>query len=60
MSKKIITIESEKTDLRNSLETLKVNYDDLVRKYNDCVIEAQRRVKLQDHLIQTGDLKRYF
>ena len=30
----------------------------MTRKYNDIQAESQRRVKLQDHLSQTGELKR--
>lgn len=28
------------------------------RKYTDCLAESQRRVRLQDHLTQTTDLKK--
>ncbi|CAF0754557.1 unnamed protein product [Brachionus calyciflorus] len=58
LSKRIIISETEKTDLKNHIETLKFNYDELNKKFNDCLAEAQRRVKLQDHLSQTGELKK--
>lgn len=58
MSKRIIVSEAEKTDLKNHIETLKFNYDELTKKFNDCLAEAQRRVRLQDHLSQTGELKK--
>lgn len=59
MSKRIISIESEKTDLRNQIESLKLNHDELLRKHNDLFTETSRRVRLEDHLNQTGDLKRF-
>lgn len=58
LSKRIIMLESEKLDLRNQYENLKLNHDDLLRRLNDVSTEAQSRVRLQDHLNQTGELKR--
>lgn len=52
-------LDSEKLDMRNQLERIKLNYDDLTRRYNDLSTEAQSRVRLQEHLSQTGELKRY-
>lgn len=52
-------MESEKIDLRNQYENLKLNHENLLRKHNDITSEAQSRVRLQDHLNQTGELKRY-
>lgn len=52
-------LDSEKLDMRNQHENLKLNYDDLLRKYNDVSTESHSRVRLQDHLNQTGELKRY-
>lgn len=60
LSKRIIVLESEKIDLRNQYENLKLNYDDLLRKHTDIFTEAQSRVRLQDHLNQTSELKRCF
>ena len=57
-SKQIIIAESDKTDLKNQIQVLKSNFDDLLRKYNDAYAESHRRVTLQDHLNQTGELKR--
>ncbi len=58
-SKKIIVIESDKNDLKNQIETLRSTYDDLLHKYNDAYAETQRRIPLQEHLNQTGELKRF-
>lgn len=58
MSKRIIVNEAEKDDLRNQIEAFKFNYDELNKKYTDCLAESQRRIRLQDHLTQTGDLKK--
>ena len=51
-------LECDKTDLKNQVETLRTDMDDLFRKYNESVSESQRKVRLQDHLNQIGDLKR--
>ena len=58
MSKRIIVNEAEKNELKNQNESIKLNHDETLRKYNDLLAESQRRVTLQDHLNQTGDLKR--
>ena len=58
MSKRIIVNEAEKSELKNQNETIKLNHDETLRKFNDLLAESQRRVTLQDHLNQTGDLKR--
>ena len=58
LSKKIIVSETDKTDLRNQIEVLKANYDELLRKYNETLSQSQRRIPLQEHLNQTGELKR--
>ncbi len=59
LSKRIIVNEAEKNDLKNQNETIKLNHDEILRKYNDLYADSQRRVTLQDHLNKTGDLKRY-
>ena len=58
LSKKVILAESDKTDLKNQIETLNFNNEDLSRKYNEVFAEVQKRVTLQDHLRQTSDLNR--
>lgn len=58
LSKRIIVNETDKTDLKNQIQILKANNDDLLRKYNDTLAETQRRVSLQEFLNQTGELKR--
>ena len=59
LSKRIIVNETDKTDLKNQIQTLKTNNDELMRKYNDTLVESQRRISLQEFLSQTGELKRY-
>lgn len=58
LSKRIIVNDSEKNELKNHNESLKLNNDELLRKYNDLLADSQRKVSLQDHLSQTGELKR--
>ncbi len=58
LSKKILILEAEKTDLTNNCAMLKTNYDQIMQKYSDVTAEAQRRITLKEHLNQTSDLKR--
>ncbi len=58
LSKRVIISDSDKADLQNQVETLKLNLDDLTGRYNDVHAESQRRVTLQEHMRQTGELKR--
>ena len=58
LSKRIIISESEKVNLLNQLDLYKENHDELLKKYNDASVEANRRVSLEEHLIQTSELKR--
>jgi chromosome segregation ATPase len=58
LSKRIIVCEAEKSDLKTQIESLRLNYDELLRKHNDCTAEMNHRVKLEEHLNKTGELKR--
>jgi hypothetical protein len=58
LSKRLVINDAEKSDLKNQIQLLRGDYDQLLRKYNDSVAESQRKVKLQEHLAQTGELKR--
>jgi hypothetical protein len=58
MSRRSIVAESEKMDLKNQIETLTLNLDELNRKHHDLSIESKRQIKLDDHLNQIGELKR--
>lgn len=58
LSKRIIVCEAERVALLNQIDVLQSSNDEILRKYNDYSIEAQRRIKLDDHLNQVGDLKR--
>lgn len=58
LSKRVIVCEAERVALLNQIDVLTASNEELLRKYNDYSIEAQRRVKLDEHLNQVGDLKR--
>jgi hypothetical protein len=58
LSKRNLIIESEKIAIQNEAEILKTNLSELARKYNDASVEQHRRVTLDEHLNQIGDLKR--
>jgi hypothetical protein len=59
LSKRIIVCEAERVNLLNEIDLLRAKNEEILKKYNEYSIEAQRRIKLEDHLNQTGDLKRY-
>jgi hypothetical protein len=58
LSRKIVVAETEKVNLLNQIDLLKSANDDLVKKFNDVSIDLHRKIDLQDHLNQIGDLKR--
>lgn len=58
LSKRILNCEVERIDLMNKIDVLESNNQELIRKFNETSIEMQRRVKLEDHLTQIGNLKR--
>ncbi len=58
LSKRLIIVETDKNDIKNQNDTLKLNYDELLRKYNDVLAESQRKVRLDDHLTQIGESRR--
>ncbi|CAF0754662.1 unnamed protein product [Brachionus calyciflorus] len=58
LSKRILICETERLELLNKIDLLESNNQEIIKKYNDISIETQRRIKLDDHLIQIGDLKR--
>lgn len=59
LSKRIIVCEAERVNLLNQIDLLRANNEEILKKYNEYSIEAQRRVKLEDHINQVGDLKRF-
>ncbi len=58
LSKQVIISSSDKNDMQNQITTLKFNMEDLTSRYNDLYTESQRRITLQEHMRQTGELKR--
>jgi predicted secreted Zn-dependent protease len=58
LSKRVIVCEAERVSLLNEIDQLRANNEEMLKKYNEYSIEAQRRIKLEDHLNQVGDLKR--
>ncbi len=58
LNKRIIVSETEKVYLQNQVDMYKSANEEIAQKYNSISIECQRRVDLQDHLNQIGDLKR--
>lgn len=57
LSKKIIVSESERVSLQNQLDLYKENHDVILSKYNDSSIEVQRRITLEEHLKEIGQLR---
>ena len=59
LSKRIVISETERINLLNKIDLLQNNNDEYVKKYNELTIETYRKVSLQAHLNQVGDLKRF-
>ncbi|RNA38115.1 centrosomal of 89 kDa [Brachionus plicatilis] len=58
LSKRILNCEVERMELLNKIDMLEANNEEIVKKFNQSSVEMQRRIKLDDHLTQIGDLKR--
>lgn len=58
LSRRILVNESERVDLLNQIDILRSNNEELIKKYNDLSVECQRKIKLDEHLNQIGDLRR--
>jgi len=58
LNKRIIVSETEKVYLQNQVDMYKSAHEDIAQRYNNLSIEFQKKVDLQDHLNQIGDLKR--
>jgi hypothetical protein len=58
MSKRILICETDRVNLLNQIDVIKINSEEILKKYNDSSVEASRRIKLDEHLNQIGDLKR--
>ena len=58
LSKRIVAVETERVHLLNQMDGIKMNSDTIIRKYNEISVEASRKVELNDHLNQIGDLRR--
>jgi hypothetical protein len=58
LNKRIIVSETEKVYLQNQVDMYMSANEEIAQKYNNLSIEFQKKVDLQDHLNQVGDLKR--
>lgn len=58
LSRRIVISESERVGLQNQIDIYKSSTEEVLRKHNDLSVEFQKRIDLQDHLNQVGDLKR--
>jgi hypothetical protein len=58
LSKRIVVCESLKINLENQIDLLKENNVELMNKLNEMSVENQKRISLEDHMKQIGDLKK--
>lgn len=58
LAKRIILAESDKVNLQNQLQLFSDNHDTMLAKYNQSSLELNRRITLEDHLKQIGQVTR--
>ena len=58
MSKRVLMCETDRVSLLNQIDVIRTNSEEILKKYNETSVEASRRIKLDEHLNQIGQLRR--
>ena len=58
LTRRLLIVESEKTDADRILETIRIRNEDLKRKYEQLLLDNNHRIHIQEHIHEIGDMKR--
>lgn len=58
LTRRLLIVESEKTESDRILETIKIKNDDLKRKYEQLLMDNSHRIHIQEHIQEINEMKR--
>jgi hypothetical protein len=58
LTRRLLIVESEKTEGDRILETIRIRNDDLKRKYEQLMLDNNHRIHIQEHIQEISEMKR--
>lgn len=58
LTRRLLIVESEKTESDHILETIRMKNDDLKRKYEQVMLDNNHRIHIQEHVSEISEMKR--
>jgi hypothetical protein len=58
LTRRLLVVESEKTEGDRILETIRIRNEDLRRKYEQMMMDNTHRIHVQEHIYEMSELKR--
>lgn len=58
LTRRLLVVESEKTEGDRLLETIRIRNEDLRRKYEQIMMDNTHRIHVQEHIYEMSELKR--
>ena len=58
LTRRLLVVESEKTEADHILETIRIRNEDLRRKYEQLMMDNTHRIHVQEHIYEMSELKR--
>ncbi len=58
LTRRLLIVESEKTESDRILETIRIRNEDLKRKYEQLMLDNNHRIHIQEHMQEINEMKR--
>ena len=58
LTRRLLIVESEKSESDRILETIRIRNDDLKRKYEQLMLDNNHRIHIQEHVQEVSEMKR--
>ncbi len=58
LTRRLLIVESEKTESDQILETIRIRNEDLKRKYEQLMLDNNHRIHIQEHVQEISEMKR--
>ena len=58
LTRRLMIVESEKTENERTLETIRIRNEELKRKYDQLMLDNTHRIHVQEHVQEISEMKR--
>lgn len=58
LTRRLMVVESEKSEGDRTVETLRIRNEELRRKYEQLIIDNDHRIHVEDHVRELNEMKR--